>query len=117
MSSHLQAPGTTAPAASPPLRSAEPDVPAGRAVVVILVVTALLVLTQLYAAIPLLEPVTAALGVDATFALSTSFSLTYAVGFLVWGPVSDRYGRRRVVVTAVGVLAAATLACSPASLD
>lgn len=115
MSSHLQAPGTTAPAASPPLRSAEPDVPAGRAVVVILVVTALLVLTQLYAAIPLLEPVTAALGVDATFALSTSFSLTYAVGFLVWGPVSDRYGRRRVVVTAVGVLAAATLACSPAS--
>ena len=115
MSSHLQAPGTTAPAAPPPLRSAEPDVPAGRAVVVILVVTALLVLTQLYAAIPLLEPVTAALGADATFALSTSFSLTYAVGFLVWGPVSDRYGRRRVVVTAVGVLAAATLACSPAS--
>ena len=51
----------------------------------VLVIAALFVLTQLYAAIPLLGPVGASMGADATFALSTCFSVTYAVGFLVWG--------------------------------
>jgi len=66
-------------------------------------------------AIPLLGPVGAAMGGDATFALSTSFSAPYALGFLVWGPVSDRYGRKRVMVVSIGVLAAATLACAAVS--
>lgn len=92
-----------------------PDHSAGRAVVVVLVVTALFVLTQLYAAIPLLGPVSSDLGADATFALSTGFSLAYALSFLVWGPVSDRYGRKRVMATAVGVLAVATILCATAS--
>src|SRR5699024_2304434 len=46
--------------------------------VLLLIVTALLVLTQLYAAIPLLGPVAGSLGSDVTFALSTVFSLCYA---------------------------------------
>lgn len=81
----------------------------------VLVIAALFVLTQLYAAIPLLGPVGASMGADATFALSTCFSVTYAVGFLVWGPISDRYGRKKVMTASIGVLAVATLLCSGAS--
>ena len=81
----------------------------------VLVIAALFVLTQLYAAIPLLGPVGASMGADATFALSTCFSVTYAVGFLVWGPISDRYGRKKVMTASIGVLAVATLLCSAAS--
>lgn len=81
----------------------------------VLVIAALFVLTQLYAAIPLLGPVGVSMGADATFALSTCFSVTYAVGFLVWGPISDRYGRKKVMTASIGVLAVATLLCSGAS--
>ncbi|MBL3700154.1 MFS transporter [Leucobacter luti] len=94
---------------------AAPEFPAGRAAVAILVGTALFVLTQLYAAIPLQGPVTADLGGDATLALSTSFGIAYAVGFLIWGPLSDRYGRKRILVLATGLLAAATLLCAAAT--
>lgn len=106
--------GASRPAASPGEGSAAAH-PAHGMAVSVLVVAALLVLTQLYAAIPLLGPVGAAMGGDATFALSTSFSAPYALGFLVWGPVSDRYGRKRVMVVSIGVLAAATLACAAVS--
>ena len=81
----------------------------------VLVIAALFVLTQLYAAIPLLGPVGISMEADATFALSTCFSVTYAVGFLVWGPISDRYGRKKVMTASIGVLAVATLLCSGAS--
>ncbi|CPR17965.1 MFS transporter [Brenneria goodwinii] len=84
-------------------------------VVVLLVVIALFVLTQLYLAIPLLTHV----GQDfsttagtATFALATSFSLTYAGGFLFWGPVSDQYGRRSVMLVGLVALSIATFACA-----
>ena len=106
--------GASRPAASPG-EGASAAHPAHGMAVSVLVVAALLVLTQLYAAIPLLGPVGAAMGGDATFALSTSFSAPYALGFLVWGPVSDRYGRKRVMVVSIGVLAAATLACAAVS--
>lgn len=77
--------------------------------------TALFVLTQLYGAIPLVSPVTDDLGGEATFALSTSFSLAYAAGFLIWGPISDRFGRKRVIAFAIGALAVTTLMCATAS--
>ncbi|PID63673.1 MAG: MFS transporter [Gammaproteobacteria bacterium] len=115
MNAHHPGPGTAAPAVSHSGSSTDPDFPAGRIVVVTLVAAALFVLTQLYAAIPLLSPVATDLGGSATFALSTSFSLTYAVGFLIWGPVSDRYGRKRIMAIAIGVLAVATLLCGFAS--
>jgi len=76
------------------------------------VVTALLVLTQLYAATPLLKPISAQLHGSATFALSTAFSLTYAAGFLIWGPVSDHYGRRRIMALALGILIVSTVCCA-----
>jgi MFS family permease len=78
--------------------------------VLVLVATALLVLTQLYAAIPLVQLIGDDLGGTATFALATMFSLCYAAGFLFWGPVGDRYGSRRVLLAGLAGLAALTFA-------
>lgn len=93
-------------------RSASPVYPAGSGATAALVVTALLVLTQLYAAIPLLTPISTDLHGSATVALSTAFSLTYAAGFLIWGPVSDHYGRRRTMTLALGTLTVSTVCCA-----
>lgn len=82
--------------------------PASGWVIPLLVCTALVVLTQLYAAIPLIAPVGADLGGDVTFALSSAFSLCYAIGFLVWGPLADQYGRRRILLIGLCGLAVAT---------
>ena len=84
---------------------------AGLGTVTVLVITALAVLSQLYAAIPLLTPVGEALGGSATFALSTGYGLCYAVGFLLGGPVADRYGHRRVMLIGLCLLVFTTLAC------
>lgn len=77
----------------------------------LLVVTALFVLMQLYAAIPLIASVGADLGAEVTFALSTVFSVCYAVGFLAWGPLADQYGRKRVMLIGLACLTVATIAC------
>ena len=100
------------PSAQSTTRPASPAYPAGSSTTAALVVTALLVLTQLYAAIPLLTPISADLHGNATVALSTAFSLTYAAGFLIWGPVSDHYGRRRTMALALGILTVSTGCCA-----
>lgn len=100
------------PSAQSTTRPASPSYPAGSSATATLVVTALLVLTQLYAAIPLLAPISADLHGNATVALSTAFSLTYAAGFLIWGPVSDHYGRRRTMALALGILTVSTGCCA-----
>src|SRR5215203_1925563 len=110
MNQHDPQPDGVTPAT--PSASPADGYPGSRPVVVALVVTALFVLSQLYASIPLLGPLATTFGADATFALSTAFSVTYAVGFLIWGPVSDRYGRKKVMAIAIGVLSVATLACA-----
>ena len=92
--------------------STSEEYPATRTAVVILVSTALFVLAQLYASIPLLAPVSSAFRANATFALSLCFSLAYAVGFLIWGPVSDRYGRKRIIVISLSVLTITTFGCA-----
>ena len=100
------------PSAQSTTRPASPAYPAGSSATATLVVTALLVLTQLYAAIPLLAPISVDLHGNATVALSTAFSLTYAAGFLIWGPVSDHYGRRRTMALALGILTISTGCCA-----
>ncbi|WP_211366130.1 MFS transporter [Verticiella sediminum] len=85
-------------------------------VVALLVTTALFVLTQLYLAIPLLAHVGRDFGSATpgavTFALATGFSLAYASGFLIWGPISDQYGRRPVMLVGLVALSIATFACA-----
>ena len=88
------------------------DHPARRSTAAALVITALFVLTQLYSAIPLIGPVSTDLGRNATFALSTSFSLCYALGFLIWGPIADHYGRRTCLLIGMTLLTVATLSCA-----
>ncbi|MDO4631774.1 MAG: MFS transporter [Corynebacterium sp.] len=94
--------------------STSPTYPATPLTVVLLIGTALMVLTQLYLAIPLITPVSTNLQGNATFALSIAFSLCYALGFLVWGPLSDRYGRKKVLLIGMILLVATTALCSAA---
>ncbi|MCG5221168.1 MFS transporter [Streptosporangium sp. KLBMP 9127] len=105
-----------------PITANTPDAPviARRAarggVVPLLVVTALIVLMQLYVSIPLQETVGADLGTaGVTAALAAGYSFFYAVGFLVYGPLSDHLGRRRVLVSGLAVLTVATVAVGLAS--
>lgn len=86
--------------------------PAGPSSVAVLAATALVVLAQLYAAIPLLGPVGSQFGGNATFALATVYGLCYAVGFLLWGPAADRYGHKRVMVVGLAIVVATTLGCA-----
>jgi YNFM family putative membrane transporter len=99
-------------------RRALVDVESARVVapLAILVTCALLVLMQLYLAIPL-APVLAAdlASAGAAVALGTVYSLAYGLGFLIFGPLSDRYGRKAVLVPGMVSLAVATAALSLAS--
>ena len=75
----------------------------------VLVSCALLVLAQLYLAITLAPVIGEALGGGgpaAAAALGTTYALAYGLGFLIFGPLSDRYGRKPVLVAGMAVLAA-----------
>jgi predicted MFS family arabinose efflux permease len=87
--------------------------PFGRTVFV-MTVAGLLVVGQMYLVLPLLPAMALDWGTPVTTATwtTTSFGFAYAGGFLVTGPLSDRLGRRRVVVTGLTVLAVATVAAA-----
>ncbi|MCY1667363.1 MFS transporter [Rhizobium sp. SL86] len=59
-----------------------------------------LVVGQLYVTIPLVRGIASRFAVDpARASLSgTAFGLAYAAGFLIFGPLSDRYGRKRMIL-------------------
>ncbi|GGL80466.1 MFS transporter [Streptomyces fumigatiscleroticus] len=84
---------------------------------VALVAMAFAIPAQLYLAIPVAGGIQKAFGVSAGAAAWTgsAFSLAYAVGFLVFGPLSDRVGRRPVLAlgTLATALATAAVALSP----
>ncbi|GGK43156.1 major facilitator superfamily protein [Salinarimonas ramus] len=72
---------------------------------------ALLVLGQLYLAIPLTSAVVArfAASPEEASLVGAAFGATYALGFLVFGPLSDRIGRRLVITGGLVALAATTI--------
>lgn len=79
----------------------------------VLVPTALLVLMQLYVAIPLTPVVGKDLAsAGAAAALGTAYILSYALGLLIFGPLSDRYGRKLILVPGMTSFAIATAALS-----
>ncbi|MFT3691132.1 MFS transporter [Paenirhodobacter sp.] len=69
-----------------------------------------LVVGQLYVTLPLVGEIAARFAVDpAQAALSgTAFGLAYAAGFLIFGPLSDRYGRKRMILIGLSVTTLAT---------
>jgi MFS family permease len=84
----------------------------------VLVSSALLVLSQLYLAITLAPVIGSALdhgGSAVPAALGTTYALAYGVGFLIFGPLSDRYGRKPILVPGMGVLALVTAGLATAS--
>ncbi|MFC5826494.1 MFS transporter [Nonomuraea insulae] len=79
--------------------------------------TAILVSGQLYVVIPLLHDMATgwATSADGLTWLVTAFGIGYGVGFLVFGPLSDRYGRRRLLMIGLPLAAVTTalVALSP----
>ncbi|MFF5206158.1 MFS transporter [Streptosporangium sp. NPDC000396] len=79
--------------------------------------TAVLSSGQLYMVIPLLHAMAAGWGAaeGGLTWLVTAFGVGYAAGFLLFGPLSDRYGRRRLIFPGLLVAAVATalVALSP----
>ncbi|WP_441250138.1 MFS transporter [Kitasatospora sp. McL0602] len=83
--------------------------PFGRTVGVLCLI-GVLVVGQLYSVIPLFGPISHEwhVPVTSTAWMMTAFGLAYAVGFLVSGPLSERFGARQVLVIGLLVTAATT---------
>lgn len=82
----------------------------------LMVICALSVVSLLYLPLPILGTLKHTYGIEATGMVS-SFGFAYAAGFLIFGPLSDRLGRRNVMVggllALVGATAVLALASSP----
>src|SRR5690349_3005524 len=82
------------------------------AVLAVLMVGALLAVSQLYLTVPLLPTISGRYHVASSAAvwISSGFSLAFALGNLVFGTASDRYDRRNIMALGLFVSALAGLA-------
>ncbi|WP_343949819.1 MFS transporter [Nonomuraea longicatena] len=71
----------------------------------------ILVVGQLYTVLPLLDDLSGAWSTTTSAAgwATTAFGFGYAAGFLFSGPLSDRFGRRRIIVAGLLLTALATV--------
>lgn len=83
-----------------------------RVVVALLALTGLVIIMQLYLSIPLFPVMEQFFGVSRAAAtwFGGAFGFAYAAGFLVFGPLSDRYGRKVIMIWGLISLAIVTLA-------
>lgn len=83
--------------------------PTGRTLT-LFVVSAVLVVGQMYTLIAMYLPISISFGVEPSAVArgSTAFGLAYAIGFLIAGPLSDRYGPRHTVVAGLTTTAITT---------
>ncbi|UTY56212.1 MFS transporter [Massilia sp. erpn] len=87
------------------------------AIVALLAIAGLAAVSQLYLPLPLLPLIGRQFGLEpaAAGAALGAFSLAYAVGFLLFGPLSDRLGRKPVMVGGLLALGIVTLLLSQAA--
>lgn len=80
-------------------------------IIILLAVSALAVVSQLYLPLPLFGDIAERYGVSVGTAglIATVFGLAYACGQLFFGTLSDRTGRKVVMVAGLGALALASL--------
>jgi len=93
--------------------ASRPAMPAGRVVVLLALLIGLQPLsTDLY--LPALPALTTGFGASMTQAQLTLTALVLALGVsqLIWGPVSDRFGRRPVLLVGMVSYALASVACA-----
>lgn len=71
---------------------------------------ALAVVTQLYILLPVVHVMNQLLKVtsDQSGLLTTFFGIFYAIGFLLWGVLSDKYGREKIIIAGLAGLAIIT---------
>lgn len=86
-------------------------------VVVVLSLCGLLVVSQIYLAIPLIPLISQIFGVSQAAAswIGSAFGFAYALGFLIFGPLCDRYSCKVVLVPGLAVLALTTYAVGASS--
>ncbi|MFI7316743.1 MFS transporter [Streptomyces venezuelae] len=96
----------TADLAAPPRWS-----PPGRTTA-LLTITGILVVGQMYIVLPLLDPMARSFSASpgSVTWMATGFGLAYATGFLLAGPLSDRYGPRQIIVLGLLATTVTTLA-------
>jgi predicted MFS family arabinose efflux permease len=78
------------------------------------------VVGQMYSVLPLYPAMGGSFGIapQAVAITSTAFGLAYAAGFLVAGPLADRYGSRTMITTGLGITAVTTaLVATAPTLD
>ncbi|WP_218109151.1 MFS transporter [Streptomyces agglomeratus] len=75
-----------------------------------------LMVGQLYTVLPVLGLLAESWSTTATAAgwTTTAFGFGYAAGFLFWGPLSDRFGRRKLIVLGLFLTALTTAAVAAA---
>ncbi|MEV2212399.1 MFS transporter [Streptomyces sp. NPDC050997] len=84
--------------------------------IALLTALGVLMVGQMYTVLALLHPMATALGTtpEQVTWTATAFGFAYAAGFLLAGPLSDRYGSRAVITVGLVAATAATLAVSAA---
>lgn len=91
----------------------KPDRLTGRhaALLALLMACGFIVVGQLYVTIPMVAGIAADFGIDSANAalIGTAFGMAYAAGFLLLGSLSDRYGRKRMILIGLAATAVATV--------
>lgn len=87
------------------------------ALLALLMACGFLVVGQLYVTIPLVDGIASSFAVGPSQAAlsGTAFGLAYAAGFLIFGPLSDRYGRKRMILIGLAATMLATISVATAS--
>lgn len=84
---------------------------------VLLMLCGFIIVGQLYVTIPLVADIADQFGIEPAQAalVGSAFGFAYAAGFLVFGPLSDRYGRKPILVLGLLAVAGATVLVSVAT--